>query len=618
MSISKQSKPQVIESVGIPSAGLNPEVTVLTDGRYVVVWQEVLGNPVDGFADTDGAIFARIYNADGTADSETIQVNAWQPGVQDAPQVAALADGGFAVSFNSTLKWGDGPVDIDAFVINFDASGNVNPYLDELGALHQYRDIDPDNPGDYDYGSFLVDAGNGYVALVREQLLGTVALLGPDGSVAGVAEITESMGQVTSVTRLTGGNVLIAGEVDGVVILRLSNGTLAGAPSGVPGVTGPVCFYTMTAFAGAVDIKVTALNPGQFATDGGAYGGFVVSVLEPNGATASKLYLETYSAWGARQGGTVVNIAISLNTDHPGYDVLALEDGTFVVAWTTKSLNGLDVMAGHFDRNGAALGSAVVVQGNAAAGDQFDPSLALMADGTVLVGFSDTSGNAINGAVETIHTVKLTIDSTSGGLNPTVAADKINGTGGHDYIDGQAGNDTINGLIGNDVILGNDGNDNVSGGLGNDGLIGGIGNDIMAGGDGNDGLAGGSGVDNLKGDAGNDALSGGSQADKLFGGDGDDRIDGGADNDALNGGAGADVFILRERGGDDTVADFGAADFLRLDHALWISDGDLTSAEVLAQFAVVVGTDTVLTFDNGESITLMGFAALTSADLQLI
>ena len=61
----------------------------------------------------------------------------------------------------------------------------------------------------------------------------------------------------------------------------------------------------------------------------------------------------------------------------------------------------------------------------------------------------------------------------------------------------------------------------------------------------------------------------------------------------------------------------GATDFLRLDRALWADSGELTSAEVLAQFAQVVGTNTVLTFDDGESITLTGFTALVAADLLL-
>ncbi|MBC7739892.1 MAG: hypothetical protein H7245_22380 [Candidatus Saccharibacteria bacterium] len=72
---------------------------------------------------------------------------------------------------------------------------------------------------------------------------------------------------------------------------------------------------------------------------------------------------------------------------------------------------------------------------------------------------------------------------------------------------------------------------------------------------------------------------------------------------------------IEQHGGDDVVTDFTATDFLRLDHTKW--DGDLTAAQVLAQFAKVVGGNTVLTFDDGESLTLTGFTALVAADLHL-
>jgi len=235
-----------------------------------------------------------------------------------------------------------------------------------------------------------------------------------------------------------------------------------------------------------------------------------------------------------------------------------------------------------------------------------------------LVVYTDLGGHSINGSVEPIHAVELTISSTSGGFPATIGADVILGTGGHDGIDGLAGNDLISGQNGNDAIFGGDGNDSLNGNAGNDGLIGGNGNDLIAGGDGNDGISGGAGADNLKGENGDDALSGGVQADQLSGGAGNDRLDGGAGNDTMSGGVGNDVFVFRHGGGGDTVTDFAAVDFLRLDRALWAESGDLTSAQVLTNFATVVGANTVLIFANGESITLTGFTALVAADLQLV
>lgn len=615
MAISAQSKAFVIESIGIDPTSRNPEVAVLADGRFVVVWQEVLSSPVDGFADTDGAIFARIYNAGGTASSEVIQVNGWSPGLQDAPQVAATADGGFVVSFNSTLRWGDGPQDVDAFAQRFDASGTAT----------LFNDIDPDVPGQTDTPSYLVDAGGGYVAFVRESADTTkasVTLVDGAGLVVGVAVAGAdlfSFDKISSVARLANGNVIIASEYRDVVSLHMTDSTLQDAPAGIPGLPGPVDFLTLTGVTlpGAVEVKVTSLSPGSFAPTA-ALGGFVVSALEPAGANGSTLMLETFSAWGTRQGATSISIAISLNGGRPGYDVLALKDGTFVVAWTTRTTNGVDVLAGHFDSNGAALGAAVVVQGNAPVGDQIDPSLALGANGKVLVAFTDLGSNPIGGVTEPLHVVALTIQSTSGGFPATAGADVLNGTGGHDGIDGLGGNDLINGLGGNDVLFGGDGNDRLIGDIGKDGLIGGNGADTLDGGDGADGLAGGAGADLLRGGAGRDALSGGQQADQLLGGADNDRLDGGGGNDTLTGNTGADLFVFRLDGGSDKVTDFADVDVLRLDRALWADAGDLTAAQVLAQFATVVAGDTVLNFANGETLTLTGFAALVAGDLQFI
>lgn len=613
MTISSQSKAFVIESLGISPAGRSPDVAVLADGRFVVVWQEVLGSPADGFTDTDGAIFARIYKANGTAAGEAMQVNIWSPGPQSAPQVAATADGGFIVCFTSTLVWDDRPTDIDSFAVAFDSTGATRPILDSAGDLLPYLDLAPDNPGGEERGSFMVDLGGGFVAFVRAQA--QVDVMAPDGTLAATVDSLLAFDRVSDVARLTSGNIIIAGETSGFVALRLSDGALTGAPAGIPGLTGPVEFVTMVTREDAHDVRITELKPGSFAPNSEG-GGFVVSALQPAGNAGSTLVMESFTAWGSRVGTTSINIAISLNNDRPDYDVLAMNDGTFVVAWTTRGLNGIDILAGHFDSDGAALGASVVVQGGATAGDQIAPQLSLTANGKVMVVYADLGQNPINGVTEPLHAVTLTLSSTSGGFPATTGNDTLNGTGGHDGIDGLAGSDLIRGQRGNDALYGGGDDDTLSGGSGNDGLIGGQGADSLLGGDGDDGLSGGNGSDVLRGDAGNDALSGGALGDKLFGGVGDDRLDGGTGNDVLSGGAGADMFVFRDGGGVDRVTDFGASDVLRLDQGLWA--GSLTAAEVLAQFATVVAGNTVLTFAGGEVVTLQGFTALTADDVQLI
>lgn len=604
MTITAVSGPISIESVGLSPAGRAPVIATLTDGRFVVVWQENLAQPADGFSDTDGAIFARFYNADGTAAGEAFQINEFQPGTQTAPQVAATLDGGFAVSFTSQTVWGTGLSDRDAFMIRFSAEGT--PIRAENGDIQV--DLVPDNPGrDPDLPSFIVDLGDDHLGIIRES--SSVEVLAPDGSSMGVAILAEVV--VRSVTRLEGGNILISGEdANGFAVLRLSDSTLSGPPDGIPGLAQPVFFTTLTADAND-HVRVTALRPGAFSEDGTAsLGGFVVSSLQFFGVSTTTLAIETFTQWGTRIGGSTITLPIPLD-EATGYDLLALEDGTFLVAWTTTDARGAsDVRLQHFDADGSVLGASVTVLSNMT-GNQGLPDMALMEDGTVMVVFQNSASG------EPLQAVRVTIGSDSGGFPATIGNDRLFGTGAGDAINGLGGSDLINGNGGHDLLRGEFGNDTLNGGNGNDALYGGSSNDRLNGGGGNDGLSGGDGTDTLIGGSGNDAMRGDGGNDSLSGGDGVDRLNGGTGNDTLTGDAGADIFVFRAGGGQDVVTDFGPDDILRLDRALW-AGSTLTAQQVLNRFGEVEGRAMVLSFDGGEEIRLTNFTDLTAADLQLV
>ena len=639
MTISTQSSPFVIESAGFGSNGAAAQVVALTtngapDGRFVVVWQEELGTPANGITDVDGAIFARIYNADGTAAGEAMQINAWYPGVQAAPHVAATDDGGFAVTFQSTMNWGQGPnqQDTDTYFVRFDKAGSPvlsSGFGSAISEDQAYVDLIPDNPGrNEDLGTFLTDMRNGYIGIIGESH--SAIVLDRTGAVAGSVTVDElttaGFSAITSLTRLENGNVLIGGlSTSDTILLRLSDISLTSPPDEIPGLQSPVVFQTGLSST-VSDVTVTALDPGAFAPDPAYSGGFVVSALVPaGGSSQGKLVLETFTPWGTSLGRTTISTGLGVADAGSGYDVLALQDGTFAVAWVARGLNARDVMVGHFDANGTALGPWSVIQSAMVSGDQIAPSLSLLSStngsgGTssrIVVTFTDLAAHAINGVSDTLHAVTLTIGSSSGFVI-TAGNDTLNGTSAGDGIDGLAGNDLINGKLGNDALFGNDGADSLYGGLGNDALRGGNGLDKLYGGDGADGLDGGALADTLFGDAGRDALFGGLDNDRLNGGTEADRLNGGAGNDTLNGGSGADIFVFRNAGGVDVVADFAADDYLRLDRALWRGEGNLTAAQVLSAHGAVVGGSYVLTFADGERITLQNFTALTAGDLQLI
>ncbi|MBA5776154.1 cadherin-like domain-containing protein, partial [Stappia sp. F7233] len=88
-------------------------VARLDDGGYVVVWAS---NGQDG---SGYGIYAQRYDADGTAAGSEFRVNAATANSQRQPAVAALAGGGFVVTWAST---GDGSLE-GVYQQRFDAGG---------------------------------------------------------------------------------------------------------------------------------------------------------------------------------------------------------------------------------------------------------------------------------------------------------------------------------------------------------------------------------------------------------------------------------------------------------------------------------------------------------------
>lgn len=123
---------------------------------------------------------------------------------------------------------------------------------------------------------------------------------------------------------------------------------------------------------------------------------------------------------------------------------------------------------------------------------------------------------------------------------------------------------------------------------------------------GNDIIAGNGGDDTIDGNAGDDTIDGGAGNDTLIGGEG---------SDTLSGGGGDDTFVLADGSGADRIADFDLGDADgngatndRLD-LTGLTDGN---GNPVKTWDVAVSDDgsgnAVLSFPNGESVTLKGIA----------
>ena len=121
-----------------------------------------------------------------------------------------------------------------------------------------------------------------------------------------------------------------------------------------------------------------------------------------------------------------------------------------------------------------------------------------------------------------------------------------------------------------------------------------------------DTMDGRGGDDTIYGYGGNDMLDGGTGSDVLSGGEGNDEIDGGLDNDTLYGNQGADLFIVAQGSGNDTIADYNKEEGDVICFTDPMADmGNLVSARYGDALILTLGTD---------SVTLQGFYDNFSGD----
>jgi Ca2+-binding RTX toxin-like protein len=193
---------------------------------------------------------------------------------------------------------------------------------------------------------------------------------------------------------------------------------------------------------------------------------------------------------------------------------------------------------------------------------------------------------------------------------------RINGTG----------NDLDDHLIGNsgaNVLTGGGGNDYIDGGGNSDTLIGGKGDDtyvysnskvsiIERAGEGNDTVIAyinyslGDNLENLvlSNTTGHAVVAYGNSLDNhITGNDLANTIDGYGGNDTLTGGGGADLFRFEVHSGKDIITDFGAnGDHDTINTVSYMRSG--ARATVTDH-----GSDVVISFSTGDSITLLGVHA---------
>jgi Ca2+-binding RTX toxin-like protein len=482
-------------------------------------------------------------------------------GLERNSAVAALADGGFVVTW-AVVDEATG--DADVYLQKFDAAGAADPQgafrvnsttdgIQMLPAVTALAD-----------GGFVVTWQNGRGGDVHAQRFDSAGVADPAGELL-VADRNSPTQSTPAITALEdGGYVVIWGDSGGVRAERFE------------------------AWGGSWEFAVSpSWMIGSVSVAGLADGGFIATWSAVVGTQPGyEIVGQRFDAMGIADPAGLFSISSSWKDNQYGSSVSALEDGGFVVVWSSTALDddGEEIYGRRFDAQGIALTSDDFHINSFTAGRQSDPFVTALPDGGFLVTWSS---DAQDGSSSGIFGQRYSANG-----EPVGSEFLINDlTAGYQHASGWYGAETVATLADGRVVqtwLGatpeqlNPNNDGIfyfsevyvriidvvpdtSGA--NDTLIGGIGQDVLAG---------------LGGD---DEISGGAGNDTLLGGFGRDRLDGEAGADRLEGDAGDDTYyidnILDDR--DDVIIDpvgVPGTDTAVLGFSYWISPEDLADGYV--------------------------------------
>jgi Ca2+-binding RTX toxin-like protein len=496
---------------------LSPAMAVLADGGWVVVWQS------NSLAGPDGGdIFAQRYSAGGLALGPELRVNTTTVKPQERPAVAALADGGWLVTWQSVQKDGNYP-DYGIYGQRFSADGKTLGAELQISSALDYNQYGPAVAGLSDGGwlsAWTSDGQDGAMGGIYAQRIDA------DGSLP-VSEVQAYQVSPTqqSLTSL-GWGVTVAQTIDWQALINASGAsdpqgdalsfrinavlsgilTLDGLPV-VPGQTllsqgqslvwspasnakGQVNAFEMSAFDGQFYSPRSTVSMELFDAPIHIIGPTEITVGAQQPAVFSQTAKTAFLIKSTDLAGQGV-ISVHLDVTR-GQGTLGFLGSTSGLTWTDRDgADGGLAFFGSLNDVKAALASGISVGVGAGEvrlavdGDvkQFSASAAIKGGlgsetGHYVVG--DGSGGGGGGG---IFDMNKDTALTSSQLGP--GADGGEGGGGPDFLIGTPGYDIIfgdgSGGGGGGGLVTYPGGSGGLGGGGNDQILGGAGNDILFG-----------------------------------------------------------------------------------------------------------------------------------------
>ncbi len=596
---------QPVGEITLTNAGIlinhNPAFASLPDGGWIALTQVK--------DETGFALALRRFDAEGRPITGETLINSAEPYSQEYPQIAVLPNGGWVVTWESHMgQDGNGRGIYQQF---FDRNGNPISKGDELVTQNTSGNQTKPQVGALADGGWVVTWEYNNDIYQRRFDANGKAVSGDIAVFAGDGTQNEQ-----SITGLSDGGWIVTYRSDNQIHQKRydKNGNVVAETDTVVSTTGSGRESSVTALANGGWIVLwsseDAAGRGVYQKVFGKDGQAVTEAELINTTTAGDQKLPMVTA--LKDGSWVVawtsNASGSIDVYQQRFKIKEAPTNLSLSANVVMEAAAHDTEVGTLsatDADVALLGDKLTFTLLDDAGGRFTlrGSKIFVADGLRLDYEQAAS-----------HTIKVRVTDSDGSYEEksftihvgNVSPESVTGSDRDDVLWGDAGADSFRGLGGNDVLRGEGGDDTLDGGAGADIMIGGLGNDTYhvdrasdqvteLAGSGIDTvissvsltlgahvenlIGSGSGALTLTGNGLANAITGTSGKNRINGGTGNDTLNGGTGNDVLIGGKGKDAFVFASKLGTsktdrkvnfDTISDFKLKeDKIHLDNAVF-------------------------------------------------
>jgi Ca2+-binding RTX toxin-like protein len=301
----------------------SPTVAALASGRFVVTWTD---SSATGGDTSSFAVRAQLFEANGTPVGGEFLVNTVTSGNQSTSSVAALASGGFAISWSDGSALGN---DTSGFGIKaqlFDSSG---------AKVGGEISVNSTTAGSQNNSSIAGLASGGFaIAWISAGNATMLQLFDPTGARVG-SEV-----QANGVNGLNFSRANIVALADGLVVTWMrqnsdfvSGTDVVGQRFDLTGAKVGTEFVVHSGLAGNQGVPDAVALPG---------GGFMITWQgTEEGGTAGNVFGQIFDSAGARVGIEFV-VSSVVSGDQLSPKAAAMPSGDIVVTWTDASRTGAD------------------------------------------------------------------------------------------------------------------------------------------------------------------------------------------------------------------------------------------------------------------------------------